>query len=77
MQRQATKDAGKLAGLNVMRTITESTAAAFAYVLNKKPGKTVAVFDFGGGSFDISILEIREYGVFEVKSTNGNTFHSG
>ena len=77
MQRQATKDAGKLAGLNVMRTINEPTAAALAYGLNKKQGETVAVYDLGGGTFDISILEISDDGVFEVKSTNGNTFLGG
>ena len=77
MQRQATKDAGKLAGLNVMRTINEPTAAALAYGLNRKQGQTIAVYDLGGGTFDISILEISEDGVFEVKSTNGNTFLGG
>lgn len=76
-QRQATKDAGRLAGLNVMRTINEPTAAALAYGLNRKKGETVAVFDLGGGTFDISILEISDDGVFEVKSTNGNTFLGG
>jgi molecular chaperone DnaK len=76
-QRQATKDAGVVAGLNVLRIINEPTASALAYGLDKKHGeKKVAVFDFGGGTFDISILELGE-GVFEVKSTNGNTFLGG
>lgn len=75
-QRQATKDAGKIAGLEVMRIINEPTAAALAYGLDKKEGKTIAVFDLGGGTFDISILEIGD-GVFEVKSTNGDTFLGG
>jgi molecular chaperone DnaK len=75
-QRQATKDAGVVAGLNVLRIINEPTASALAYGLDKKGEKKVAVFDFGGGTFDISILELGE-GVFEVKSTNGNTFLGG
>src|SRR5216110_3391215 len=75
-QRQATKDAGKIAGLEVMRIINEPTAAALAYGLDKKEGKTIAVYDLGGGTFDISILEIGD-GVFEVKSTNGDTFLGG
>ncbi len=72
-QRQATKDAGKIAGLEVLRIINEPTAAALAYGLDKKQGGTIAVYDLGGGTFDISILEIGD-GVFEVKSTNGDTF---
>lgn len=75
-QRQATKDAGKIAGLDVLRIINEPTAASLAYGLDKKEGKTIAVFDLGGGTFDISILEIGD-GVFEVKSTNGDTFLGG
>lgn len=75
-QRQATKDAGKIAGLNVLRIINEPTAAALAYGLDKKHEKTIAVFDLGGGTFDISILELGD-GVFEVKSTNGDTFLGG
>jgi len=75
-QRQATKDAGKIAGLEVLRIINEPTAAALAYGLEKKEGKTIAVYDLGGGTFDISILEIGD-GVFEVKSTNGDTFLGG
>jgi len=75
-QRQATKDAGKIAGLEVLRIINEPTAAALAYGLEKKEGGTIAVYDLGGGTFDISILEIGE-GVFEVKSTNGDTFLGG
>merc|ERR1711991_1048996 len=75
-QRQATKDAGKIAGLEVLRIINEPTAAALAYGLEKKGGKTIAVYDLGGGTFDISILEIDD-GVFEVKSTNGDTFLGG
>ncbi|MGR0481305.1 MAG: molecular chaperone DnaK [Candidatus Electronema sp. V4] len=75
-QRQATKDAGKIAGLNVQRIINEPTAAALAYGLDKKGEETVAVFDLGGGTFDVSILEIGD-GVFEVKSTNGDTFLGG
>ena len=76
-QRQATKDAGKIAGLNVMRTINEPTAAALAYGVERKQGQTVAVFDLGGGTFDVSILEISKDGVFEVKATNGDTFLGG
>ncbi|MGV1767801.1 molecular chaperone DnaK [Rhizobium rhizogenes] len=75
-QRQATKDAGRIAGLEVLRIINEPTAAALAYGLDKKDGKTIAVYDLGGGTFDISILEIGD-GVFEVKSTNGDTFLGG
>ena len=75
-QRQATKDAGKIAGLNVLRIINEPTAAALAYGLDKKGEKTVAVFDLGGGTFDVSILELGD-GVFEVKSTNGDTYLGG
>jgi len=75
-QRQATKDAGKIAGLNVLRIINEPTAAALAYGLDKKHEKTIAVFDLGGGTFDISVLELGD-GVFEVKSTNGDTFLGG
>jgi len=75
-QRQATKDAGQIAGLNVLRVINEPTAAALAYGLDKTDDKVIAVFDLGGGTFDISILEIQK-GVFEVKSTNGNTFLGG
>jgi len=75
-QRQATKDAGKIAGLNVIRIINEPTAASLAYGLDKKKDEKVAVFDLGGGTFDISILELGE-GVFEVKSTNGNTHLGG
>ncbi len=75
-QRQATKDAGKIAGLEVLRIINEPTAAALAYGLDKEGGKTIAVFDLGGGTFDISILEIDD-GLFEVKSTNGDTFLGG
>ncbi|MHC5306172.1 molecular chaperone DnaK [Bartonella sp. LJL80] len=75
-QRQATKDAGKIAGLDVLRIINEPTAAALAYGLDKKEGKTIAVYDLGGGTFDISVLEIGD-GVFEVKSTNGDTFLGG
>ena len=76
-QRQATKDAGRIAGLEVLRIINEPTAAALAYGLDKKTGsKTIAVYDLGGGTFDISILEIGD-GVFEVKSTNGDTFLGG
>ena len=76
-QRQATKDAGTIAGLNVMRTINEPTAAALAYGVERKQGQTVAVFDLGGGTFDVSILEISKDGVFEVKATNGDTFLGG
>jgi len=75
-QRQATKDAGKIAGLDVKRIINEPTAAALAYGLDKKTNETIAVYDFGGGTFDISILEVGE-GVVEVKSTNGNTHLGG
>ncbi len=75
-QRQATKDAGKIAGLEVLRIINEPTAAALAYGLEKNDGKTIAVYDLGGGTFDISVLEIGD-GVFEVKSTNGDTFLGG
>merc|ERR1712079_783668 len=75
-QRQATKDAGQIAGLNVLRVINEPTAAALAYGMDKTEDKVIAVFDLGGGTFDISVLEIQK-GVFEVKSTNGNTFLGG
>ena len=75
-QRQATKDAGRIAGLEVLRIINEPTAAALAYGLDKNDGKTIAVYDLGGGTFDVSILEIGD-GVFEVKSTNGDTFLGG
>jgi molecular chaperone DnaK len=75
-QRQATKDAGKISGLNVLRVINEPTAAALAYGLDKADDKVIAVFDLGGGTFDVSVLEIQK-GVFEVKSTNGNTFLGG
>jgi molecular chaperone DnaK len=75
-QRQATKDAGKIAGLEVLRIINEPTAAALAYGLDKSGGKTIAVYDLGGGTFDISVLEIDD-GLFEVKSTNGDTFLGG
>src|SRR5262250_3866874 len=75
-QRQATKDAGKIAGLEVQRIINEPTAAALAYGLDKKKDETIAVYDFGGGTFDISILEVGE-GVVEVKSTNGDTHLGG
>jgi molecular chaperone DnaK len=75
-QRQATKDAGRIAGLDVKRIINEPTAAALAYGLEKKRNEKVAVFDLGGGTFDVSILEIGE-GVFEVKSTNGDTHLGG
>jgi len=75
-QRQATKDAGKIAGLEVLRIINEPTAAALAYGLDKEGGKTIAVYDLGGGTFDISVLEIDD-GLFEVKSTNGDTFLGG
>ena len=71
-QRQATKDAGKIAGIEVVRIVNEPTAAALAYGLDKKKDQTIAVYDFGGGTFDISILEVGE-GVVEVKSTNGDT----
>ena len=75
-QRQATKDAGKIAGLDVLRIINEPTAAALAYGLDKKETKTIAVYDLGGGTFDVTILEIDD-GLFEVKSTNGDTFLGG
>merc|ERR1719150_2268496 len=75
-QRQATKDAGQISGLNVLRVINEPTAAALAYGLDKTDDKVIAVFDLGGGTFDVSVLEIQK-GVFEVKSTNGNTFLGG
>src|SRR4051794_33418012 len=75
-QRQATKDAGRIAGLEVLRIINEPTAAALAYGLDKKKDETIAVYDFGGGTFDISILEVGE-GVVEVKSTNGDTHLGG
>jgi molecular chaperone DnaK len=76
-QREATKNAGKIAGLNVLRIINEPTASALAYGLDKKKDEKIAVFDLGGGTFDISILDIGEEGVIEVKSTNGNTFLGG
>ena len=75
-QRQATKDAGKIAGLEVLRIINEPTAAALAYGLDKKKDEQIAVYDLGGGTFDISILEIGQ-GVFEVKATNGDTHLGG
>ncbi|KOX76183.1 Heat shock 70 kDa protein cognate 5 [Melipona quadrifasciata] len=75
-QRQATKDAGQISGLNVLRVINEPTAAALAYGMDKTEDKIIAVYDLGGGTFDISILEIQK-GVFEVKSTNGDTFLGG
>ena len=75
-QRQATKDAGKIAGLDVLRIVNEPTAAALAYGLDKKDGGTIVVYDLGGGTFDVSILEIGD-GVFEVKSTNGDTHLGG
>jgi molecular chaperone DnaK len=75
-QRQATRDAGKIAGLEVLRIINEPTAAALAYGLEKKGSGTIAVYDLGGGTFDVSVLEIGD-GVFEVKSTNGDTFLGG
>src|SRR6267154_660330 len=75
-QRQATKDAGKIAGLEVLRIINEPTAAALAYGLDKTKTGTIAVYDLGGGTFDVSVLEIGD-GVFEVKSTNGDTFLGG
>src|SRR5258705_10965075 len=75
-QRQATKDAGRIAGLNVLRIVNEPPAAALAYGLDKKKDETIAVYDFGGGTFDISILEVGE-GVVEVKSTNGDTHLGG
>ena len=75
-QRQATKDAGKIAGLNVLRIINEPTAASLAYGLDKRKEETIAVFDLGGGTFDISVFEIGD-GVFEVKATNGDTHLGG
>jgi molecular chaperone DnaK len=75
-QRQATKDAGKIAGLDVLRIINEPTAAALAYGLDKKGSETILVWDLGGGTFDVSILEVGD-GVFEVKSTNGDTHLGG
>src|SRR5207302_1609546 len=75
-QRQATKEAGKIAGLEVMRIVNEPTAAALAYGLDKKKDETIAVYDFGGGTFDISILEVGE-GFVEVKATNGDTHLGG
>src|SRR5947208_3311412 len=75
-QRQATRDAGKIAGLDVVRIINEPTAAALAYGLDRKKNETIAVYDFGGGTFDISILEVGD-GVIEVKSTNGDTHLGG
>src|SRR5712675_340598 len=75
-QRQATKDAGKIAGLEVMRIINEPTAAALAYGLDRKKNETIAVYDFGGGTFDISVLEVGE-GLIEVKATNGDTHLGG
>ena len=75
-QRQATKDAGKIAGLNVLRIINEPTAAALAYGLDKKKEEKIAVYDLGGGTFDVSVLEIGE-GVIEVRSTNGDTYLGG
>jgi molecular chaperone DnaK len=75
-QRQATKDAGRIAGLNVLRIINEPTAASLAYGLDKKKDEKIAVFDLGGGTFDLSILELGD-GVFEVKATNGDTFLGG
>src|SRR4029453_6479671 len=75
-QRQATKAAGRLGGLEVLRIINEPTAAALAYGLDKKQSGTIAVYDLGGGTFDISVLEIGD-GIYEVKSTNGDTFLGG
>src|SRR5438094_10473161 len=75
-QRQATKDAGRIAGLSVLRIINEPTAAALAYGLDKKSDETIAVYDFGGGTFDISVLEVGG-GVVEVKATNGDTHLGG
>jgi molecular chaperone DnaK len=75
-QRQATKDAGKIAGLEVLRIINEPTAAALAYGIGLKDGKKIAVYDLGGGTFDVSIMEIED-GVFDVKATNGDTFLGG
>src|SRR5664279_4342872 len=75
-QRQATKDAGRMAGLDVLRLVNQPTAAALAYGLDRAKAGTIAVYDFGGGTFDISILKLRD-GIFEVKSTNGDTFLGG
>ena len=75
-QRQATKDAGKIAGLEVLRIINEPTASSLAYGLDKKGDEVIAVYDLGGGTFDISILDVGE-GVFKVLSTNGDTFLGG
>ena len=75
-QRQATKDAGKIAGLEVLRIINEPTASALAYGLDKKKDETIVVYDLGGGTFDISMLDVGD-GVFEVKATNGDTFLGG
>src|SRR6185369_14947862 len=75
-QRNATKDAGKIAGLEVLRIINEPTASSLAYGLDKKADETIAVYDLGGGTFDISILDVGD-GVFEVKSTNGDPFLGG
>src|SRR6202008_1404335 len=75
-QRQATKDAGRIAGLDVLRIINEPTAAALAYGMDKRKSGTIAVYDLGGGTFDVSVLEIGD-GVFEVKATNGDTFLGG
>ncbi len=75
-QRNATKDAGKIAGLEVLRIINEPTASSLAYGLDKKANEIIAVYDLGGGTFDISILDVGE-GVFQVRSTNGNTFLGG
>src|SRR5207249_4663822 len=75
-QRQATKDAGKIAGLEVLRIINEPTAAALAYGLDKKKTETILVWDLGGGTFDVSVLEVGD-GVFEVKATNGDTHLGG
>ena len=75
-QRQATKDAGRIAGLDVLRIINEPTAASLAYGLDKKKDEKIAVYDFGGGTFDVSVLDIGD-GVFEVKATNGDTHLGG
>ena len=75
-QRQATKDAGRMAGLDVLRLVNEPTAAALAYGLDRAKEGTIAVYDFGGGTFDISILKLRD-GIFEVQSTNGDTHLGG
>src|SRR5207244_1264641 len=75
-QRQATKDAGRIAGLEVLRIINEPTASSLAYGLDKKKDETICVYDLGGGTFDISVLDVGD-GVFEVKSTNGDTFLGG